>query len=156
MASILSSLKIVHAKKLINNTDPIQFRRTKMLRKLDQQIAIAQALLDGGEHQFNHTPRVLNADLGDVRDKETRLRTRKWWFVAENEKLVIQLRYGNRVLTFSKNRNAVEVTSTSELLSALQKLKLAVENGEMDNEIAVAADHLKHGFKTRKINNFKS
>lgn len=146
MASILSSLKIVHAKRLMNNTDPIQFRRTKMLRKLDQQIAIAQALLDGGEHQVNHTSRVPNADIGDVRDKKTRRRTRQWWFVAENEKLVIQLRYGNRVLTFSKNRNAVEVTSTTELLSALQKLKLAVENGEMDNEIAVAADVAKARF----------
>lgn len=147
MASILSSLKIVHAKRLINNTDPIQFRRIKMLRKLDQQIAIAQALLDGGERQVKHTPRVLNADICDVRDQETRRRNRQWWFVAENEKLVIQLRYGNKVLTFSKNRNAIEVNSPAELLSVLQKLKSAIENGEVDNEIAIAADTIRSRFQ---------
>ena len=51
------------------------------------------------------------------------------------------------MITLAKNRNAVEVSGNGELLSVLQTLKTAVATGELDQEIAVAADMVRARFK---------
>jgi hypothetical protein len=72
---------------------------------------------------------------------------RQMWFVDENGKVCISLKYGSRVLEFSKGKNAIEVNSADELITALTTLKGAVENGEMDAQLNAAADAVKERFK---------
>jgi hypothetical protein len=69
------------------------------------------------------------------------------WFVAENGKVCIQIKYGSRVLDFGRGKNAIEVSSADELISALTTLKGSVENGEMDAQLNAAADAVKERFK---------
>ena len=66
--------------------------------------------------------------------------------MSDSGKVAVQLRYGSKVITLSKNRNAVEVNSPSELLTVLQTLKTAVAQGELDNEISIAADMVRARF----------
>jgi len=68
------------------------------------------------------------------------------WFVNENGKVCVQIKYGSKILEFSKGKNAIEVSSGEELITALNTLKTAVESGELDNQLNLAADSVKEKF----------
>ena len=74
-------------------------------------------------------------------------RIRQMWFVSENGKVCVQIKYGSRILEFSKGKNAIEVSSGEELITALNTLKIAVESGELDSQLNLAADSVKDKFK---------
>jgi len=78
---------------------------------------------------------------------ELNKRVRQMWFVGESGKVCIQIKYGSRVLEFSKGKNAIEVNSADELITALTTLKTAVEAGELDSQLNLAADAVKERFK---------
>ena len=147
MSTALSTLKFVNAKRLVSKTDPTQFRRQKMIKKLDEQIEMASALVEGRLPIITRTRRVRDSETNERQLVESSATVRQWWFVSETGKTAVQLRYGSRVITLAKNRNAVEVSGNSELLSVLQTLKTAVATGELDQEIAVAADMVRARFK---------
>jgi hypothetical protein len=69
------------------------------------------------------------------------------WFVGENGKVCLQVKYGSRVLEFVKGKNAIEVGSADELINALTTLKKAIEAGELDSQLNLAADTVKERFK---------
>jgi hypothetical protein len=147
MSTVLSTLKFASAKRLVGSTDPVQFRRQKMLKKLDEQIAMAQAMAEGRSYSVTRMKRVRDTETGLKRVVEASGSVRQWWFVSENGKVAVQLRYGSKVIMLTKNRNAVEVNTPVELCSILQTLKTAVSQGELDNEISVAADMVRARFK---------
>jgi hypothetical protein len=147
MSTALSTLKFVNAKRLVSKTDPTQFRRQKMIKKLDEQIEMASALVEGRLPLITRTRRVLDRETSERQLVESTASVRQWWFVSETGKTAVQLRYGSRVITLAKNRNAVEVSGNTELLAVLQTLKTAVAAGELDQEIAVAADMVRARFK---------
>jgi len=147
MSTALSTLKFVNAKRLVSKTDPTQFRRQKMIKKLDEQIEMASALVEGRLPLITRTRRVRDSETNERQLVESSATVRQWWFVSETGKTAVQLRYGSRVITLAKNRNAVEVSGNGELLSVLQTLKTAVATGELDQEIAVAADMVRARFK---------
>jgi hypothetical protein len=146
MSTALSTLKFVSAKRLVGSTDPVQFRRQKMLKKLDEQIAMAQAMAEGRSYSVTRMKRVRDTETGLKRVVEASGCVRQWWFVSENGKVAVQLRYGSKVIMLTKNRNAVEVSTPAELCSVLQTLKSAVSQGELDNEISIAADVVRARF----------
>ena len=147
MSTALSTLKFVNAKRLVSKTDPTQFRRQKMIKKLDEQIEMASALVEGRLPLITRTRRVRDSETNERQLVESVASVRQWWFVSETGKTAVQLRYGSRVITLAKNRNAVEVSGNNELLAVLQTLKTAVAAGELDQEIAVAADMVRARFK---------
>jgi len=147
MSTALSTLKFVNAKRLVSKTDPTQFRRQKMIKKLDEQIEMASALVEGRLPLITRTRRVRDSETNERQIVESTASVRQWWFVSETGKTAVQLRYGSRVITLAKNRNAVEVSGNGELLATLQTLKTAVAAGELDQEIAVAADMVRARFK---------
>ena len=61
--------------------------------------------------------------------------------------MCLQLKYGTKIIEFSKGKNAVEVGTAEELIGALTKLKEAVEAGELDAQLNAAADSVKERFK---------
>ena len=147
MSTALSTLKFVNAKRLVSKTDPTLFRRQKMIKKLDEQILMAAALVEGRQPLITRTRRVLDRETNERQLVESTASVRQWWFVSETGKTAVQLRYGSRVITLAKNRNAMEGSGNSELLATLQTLKTAVAAGELDQEIAVAADMVRARFK---------
>ena len=72
---------------------------------------------------------------------------KQWWFTSENGKTAIAIRYGARVLEISKGKFAVEIASTSDIVSTLEIIKNAVESGELDAQLEAAAVKLRSGFK---------
>ena len=146
MATVLSSLKVINAVKQVAN-DSTQFRREKLCKKLDEQINLAIAVSEGNTYTVKRQRNIKDKDSGLTTTVEVNKRVRQWWFVnRDTNKVALQLRYGTKVIEFSKNKNAIEVNSGEELITTLQKLRTATMSGELDSYIEVASESVRARF----------
>lgn len=146
MTSLLASLKVVQAKRQ-SNTDPIEFRRQKLIRKIDEQIQLAHAVQNGTAFVVHRQRKVKDEVTGDIRTITVERTVRPFWFTSSNGKKVLQLRYGSKVIELSKGKNAIEVNDDKSLVEVLQTVKGAIEIGELDVQIGTASDAVKARFK---------
>ena len=144
--SALNSLKFVSAKRP-NQIPEIQVRRNKMSNRLWSQIQLATALQKGENYTEKRFRTIRDKHTGESKQVELNKRVRQMWFVGENGKVCLQVKYGSRALEFAKGKNAIEVSSADELINALTTLKSAVEAGELDSQLNLAADAVKDRFR---------
>ena len=144
MSSILSSLKFISAKRQIS-VDPIQFRREKLSKMLDEQIAIATAYMNNTTYQATRKKKVRDEN-GNVQIVEVQKNVKTWWFTNDN-KVALTVRYGNRAIEFSKGKNAIELSDEKTLLTTLEDLKKAVMEGQLDEQLTQASNNVKARFK---------
>jgi hypothetical protein len=85
---------------------------------------------------------------GILQTVEVNKKPKEWWFVANN-KVCVQVRYGNKVVALSAkgDKNSVEVSNSEELITVLTKLNEAVLSGELDSQIEVTSELVKARFK---------
>jgi hypothetical protein len=145
MSSLLASLKMVNAKRQ-SHADPIEFRRQKLIRKIDEQILLCHAVQNGTVHVVKRQRKVTDEVTGNVRSVTVERSVRPMWFTSSNGKKVLQLRYGSKVIELSKGKNAIEVTDVRSLLDVLQTVRSAVELGQLDVQIGTACDFVKSYF----------
>lgn len=143
--SALANLKLVAAKPL-KNIAPIQLRRNKLIAKLHEQQQLAEATLEGRSYTATRIKRVKNAETGEFTEKSVPKRIKPWYWTAENGKVCLAVRYGNKVLELAKGKTAVEITP-KELVSTLDVLKKAVETGELDDQIEAVSANVRKAFK---------
>ena len=141
----LTGLKLTAAQKPTQMA-PVQQRRNKMAKRLWEQIELAKAHQAGTTFAPTRFRSVVQNDTGLRKQIEVAKRIKQWWFVAENGKLVLSVRYGTKILELAKGKWAVEVGTEKELVPTLEMLKGAVLAGELDNQIEVAAVKLREGF----------
>lgn len=125
--------------------DPVQHRRDKLAAKLMEQIESAQAAEQGTEYRSERVRRV-KTETGTEQEVVQR-RVRNWFRALDDKRWVVMVFYGARQLDLAKNKNAVEVVGIGGVRTALETLKKAVLAGELDAQIATAAESLKRGFK---------
>jgi len=142
--STLSSLKMVNSKKP-TSIPPILQRRNKLSTKVWEQIQLAKAQSEGGTYTVKKFKSVKDID-GARKTIEHQKRVRPWWFVASDGKVCLNVRYGAKVIEFSKGKTAIEVASADELIKALEIIKSAVEAGELDTQIEQASGAVRAGF----------
>ena len=146
MSAILSSLKLVNAKRM-NSIDPVVFRRNKLNEKLKVQIAMAQALNKGEKFTVKRMRNVRDDVTGLTSVVEVSKRIKAWWFTNnDTKKVAVQILYGNKVIDLAKGKNAVEVANGDELIVVFSKLQEAVLDGSLDAQIEQAADSVKARF----------
>jgi len=141
----LSSLKLV-AQRRPSKVTPVVHRRHKLMGKLKDQIALARAAAEGVAFQAHRQRTIVDADTGLRRSVAVPRRVLPWWFMADNGKPAVSVRYGATVLELSKGRFAIELADSSALVSALETVSAAVEAGELDAAIEAAAARLRKGF----------
>ena len=141
----LSSLKLV-AQRQPSKVSPVVHRRSKLMGKLKDQIALARAAAEGGSFQAQRQRSIVDPETGLRRSVAVPRRIRPWWFITDNGKTAVSVRYGATVLELSKGRFAIELSDSSELVSALETVAAAVEAGELDAAIEAAAMRLRKGF----------
>ena len=141
----LSTLKLTAQQKPTQMT-AVQIRRNKLAKRLWEQIELAKAQQAGIHFTPTKFRTVVDSETGSRKQVETNKRVKAWWFVAENGKLSLCVRYGTRVLELAKGKHAVEVGTEKDLVSVLEVIKTAVLAGELDAAIVTAADKLKAGF----------
>jgi hypothetical protein len=141
----LTGLKLTAAQKP-TQMPPVQQRRNKMAKRLWEQAELAKAQQAGGTFAPTKFRSVKDVDTGERKQVETNKRVKAWWFVADNGKLVLSVRYGTKVLELAKGKWAVEVGSEKDLVPTLELLKGAVLAGELDTQIEAASNKLRDGF----------
>ncbi len=124
----LSGLKLTAAVKP-QHLSSVQVRRNKMAKRIWEQMELAKA-----------------QQTGTSRQVETHKRVKQWWYVMDNGKVALTLRYGVKVIELAKGKAAVELASEKELVGVLEILKGAVLDGELDTQIEAAANKLREGF----------
>jgi hypothetical protein len=144
--SVLSSLKLVAAKKP-QNIPVIKIRRRKLENRLWEQIELAKSQVNGQPFVVTRFRSISDKNTGERRQVEMPKRIKPWWFVADNGKVCISVRYGSWTLDLGKGKPSVEVGSPDELIKALETIKQAVALGELDAQIEIASAGLKSGFK---------
>jgi hypothetical protein len=144
--STLSTLKLVATKKP-QQMPTIQLRRNKLSAKLWEQIQLARSQINGQPFVVTRFRSIKDRDTGLRKQVEMPKRIRPWWFVTENGKVCVSIRYGSWTLELAKGKPSVEVASADELVVALETIKRAVEAGELDSQIETASAGLKSGFK---------
>ena len=141
----LNGLKLTAAQKP-TQMSPIQQRRNKLAKRLWEQIELAKAQQTGGTFAPKKFRSITDANTGERKQVEMNKRVKAWWFVGDNGKLVLSVRYGTKVLELAKGKWAVEVGSDKDLVPTLELLKGAVLAGELDAQIESAANKLREGF----------
>ncbi len=140
----LTSLKLSAAQKNSSLTGA-QVRRTKMLKAIGEQIAIAKAVQAGAQPIITKL-RSVTTETGERTLVETNKRVKQWWFATDNGKLAINLRYGARMLELAKGKFAIEIAGEKELVPMLEALKTIAAAGELDAAIEAASVKLREGF----------
>ena len=143
--SAFNGLKLVAAKRPQAAT-PIVQRRNKLSNQLWEQIELARANSEGKTFAPIRLRNIKDKLTGERKTIEAAKRIKQWWFVSENGKVCLQVRYGTRVLELAKGKNSIEVGSSTELLSVLETVKKCVENGEMDTQIEAASAAVRERF----------
>ena len=143
MATQLSSLKIMNVVRQMN-TNTNEFRKSKLLKKLDEQISLATAQKNGELFTVKRLKNVKDAN-GNSTQIEVQKRVSPW-FWTDNNKTFVQIRYGTRVLELQKGKNTIETASTDDLLKTLGIVRTCVANGELDSVIEAASVKVRERF----------
>ena len=137
----LDTLKIV-VKPNYQPTSPTEARRSKLIGKLQEQLAMVEAELAG--KQYKRLKWVTAADEeGEPRRIQRPVRLKQWWFRDRGNTLLLAVRYGAKALPIAKDRSAIEVASLDKLPLVLNTLIKAVDAGELDTQLAAISNERK-------------
>ncbi len=127
----VSSLKLSTAVKQ-RNTPAVQLRRNKLSDRLWEQIQLATAQHSGTEFAPVRTRSFLDTETCLRKQVSAPKRVKQWWFTADNGKLMLNVRYGTRLIEFAKGKTALEIASTDQLVPTLELIKQAEGAGCAD------------------------
>jgi hypothetical protein len=115
--------------------------------KIHEQIQLAQAQKDGRTYAPTRLKTYVDKQTGERKTFESAKRVREWWQISDNGKINLICKYGSKQIQFDvKGKNAIEVSNGEELLAALEALKLAVEQGELDQQIEATSGAIRARF----------
>ena len=140
----LATLKLVTAKKPTNQPPVVQ-RRNKLSSKVHEQIQLALAHSKGETYVPTKQKTVTNSE-GQRVPVTVPKRVKPWWFIAENGKCCVNVRYGAKLLELAKGKSAIEVANPDALVEALEAVNAAVLAGELDAQIEAVSGQLRSGF----------
>lgn len=141
----LATLKLSTAVKP-THMPAVQVRRNKLSNRLWEQIQLAKAQQSGTEFAPLRLRSFLDKETGVRKQVQTSKTVKQWWFTSDSGKLVMNVRYGARLIELAKGKSSIEIASKDQLVSTLELIKQAVEAGELDAQIEVAAIKLREGF----------
>jgi len=143
MATQLSSLKITNVVRQ-TTTNTSEFRKNKLIKKLDEQIALATAQKNGELFTFKRLTNVKDEN-GNSTQIEVAKRVSPWFWI-DNNKTFVQIKYGTRVLELQKGKNTIETASHDDLVKTLAVVRTCVANGELDSVIEAASVKVRERF----------
>ena len=144
--STLNGLKLVVSKKQIH-ASPIVHRRNKLIAKLHEQIELCEAQRNGQTYAPKRLKTYTNKQTGERMTVEAVKRVKEWFWIGDNGKINLSVRYGAKTLPLNKKgANAVECTNGEELVNTLKSLKQAVVNGELDEAITEVSSATRKAF----------
>lgn len=131
--SYLSKLNITQLKRPTKQS-PAEERRGKLVVKLEEQLALAQAQAEGKIYVVTKSAWTRDNDGNKTRVQRERA-VRAWWW-NDGAALNMVVRYGARPLELSKGKRALTVADAAALPEVINTVIAAVKAGELDAPIA--------------------
>jgi hypothetical protein len=145
--SIVTNLKLITTVKS-SSVSPVLLRRSKLLAKVQEQIDMCEAKRNQQTYAPKRLKIVTDKETGERTTIETIKRVKEWFWITENGKINLAVKYGAKTLPLNKKgANAIELTNGTELIGTLHKLKDAVVAGEFDDAISEVSDATRKAFK---------
>ena len=130
--SYLAKLNVTQLKRPAAMT-PQEQRRAKLIAKLEEQLAVANAELAG--NTFNVTKHVWKTDVDGEKQRVASERVVRPWYWRDGDALQMVVRYGAKVLELSKGKKAISVTTLKDVPTVIGTVLAAVKAGELDAAI---------------------
>ena len=108
------------------HADKPERRRSKLVRRIDQQLAQLKTLGDGE----GWLP--------------------SWVWISDTGTYYVPLRYGRVSLELKKGMFSVECSNLDEVENALCQLRAMVVRGDLDSQLEAAAGQLRAGFASQE------
>ena len=131
--SYLSKLTITQLKRP-QKQSPADERRGKLVAKLEEQLALAQAQAEGKSYVVTKSAWTRDGEGNKKRVQKERA-VRAWWW-NEGTVLIMVVRYGARPLELSKGKRALSVANAAALPEVINTIIAATKAGELDTPIA--------------------
>ncbi|UVC08984.1 hypothetical protein IHQ71_28390 [Rhizobium sp. TH2] len=71
----------------------------------------------------------------------------RWIFKQPDGTFQLAIMYGSKALEVAKGRHGIACASVAQLISALKVVKQTVSEGKLDQQIELAAEAIRSGFK---------
>jgi hypothetical protein len=145
--SIVTSLKLITTVKS-SAVSPILLRRNKLLAKVQEQLDMCEAKRNQQTYAPKRLKTITNKETGERTTVETIKRVKEWFWITEDGKINLAVKYGAKTLPLNKKgANAIELMNGTALIGTLHKLKEAVIAGEFDDAISEVSDATRKAFK---------
>ena len=145
--SIVTNLKLITTAKQ-NAVSPVLLRRNKLLAKVQEQLDMCEAKRNQQPYAPKRLKTVVNKETGERVTVETIKRVKEWFWITEDGKINLAVKYGAKTLPLNKKgANAIELMNGTALIGTLHKLKEAVIAGEFDDAISEVSDATRKAFK---------
>lgn len=112
-----------------------QHRRSKLIAKLMEQKAIAEADHDGRAPALTRR-RWVTTEQGTKTLIDAPKRIQRWWLNDAQGNCLLAVRYGSKVLELEKGKTAIVVGKPDNLIPTFDALIAAVNAGELDAHLA--------------------
>jgi len=149
MGDILQSLKATNVTRP-NHLAPAIIRRNKLIRTIHEQIEAAKAKAEGNRFSVKYTRRLKNKETGETVEQPRERHVREAWWVGNDSKVYVEIRYGWKPLEIAKGKSAIEVGDWNNLMPVLEKLRKATEAGEFDGQLTDASSRLADQLKAKR------
>ena len=133
----LGKLALTNRTQVKARIDPVIRSRTKFVAALQQQINIVAAEAEGETYTVDRQRWSINDDGQRVRVTK-QISPRAWYWTEEDGVVYLMPKIGVRPLEIEKGKPTVKVGAAKELVPTLETLIQAVNDGELDNQIAEA------------------
>ena len=145
--SIVTNLKLITTVKS-SAVSPVLLRRNKLLAKVQEQLDMCEAKRNQQPYAPKRLKTVVNKETGERTTIETIKRVKEWFWITEDGKINLAVKYGAKTLPLNKKgANAIELMNGTALIGTLHKLKEAVIAGEFDDAISEVSDATRKAFK---------
>ncbi len=145
--SIVTNLKLITTVKS-SAVSPVLLRRNKLLAKVQEQLDMCEAKRNQLPYAPKRLKTVVNKETGERTTVETIKRVKEWFWITEDGKINLAVKYGAKTLPLNKKgANAIELMNGTALIGTLHKLKEAVIAGEFDDAISEVSDATRKAFK---------
>lgn len=104
--TVLSSLNIVQSDTASLRVRGIVSMRQKLLDRIADQIALAEAQGSGQSFQRVKFRRVRDLENDEVSEIPVRTRVRPWWIQDKDGSVLVWVKYGNQTLELQKGKTA--------------------------------------------------
>jgi len=141
----LAALKLTNNRQPSNATPESQ-RRIKLVKRLQEQAALARAAAVGERYAPEKT-RWVRDENGEKQARTVQKRVKQWWFATDAGRLALTVRYGSAILELAKGKYSIDVADITQMPDTIAIVCDAVAAGELDTQIAAAATSLRRGFK---------